>query len=147
MQESSEHWGSALNATQNDSLAPTVRIHWVLQSTSPSPVPFSFFSSFISSCSRVKISLGFLYWTGRRKKKRPFLKNSPQISSCKSFRVIMLKECKIDKKYHEKRNFCRHDKNGMTQEWQVHGGKNYKGVENLEEKTSSSPPCNLHKLL
>lgn len=61
-------WGSALNATQNVSLAPTVRIHWVLQSTSPSPVPFSFFSSFSRSSSRVKICLGFLYWTREKKK-------------------------------------------------------------------------------
>lgn len=97
-------WGSALHATQNVSLAPTVRIHWVLQSTSPSPVPFSFFSSFSSSCSRVKISLGFLYWT-REKKKNYFdilpisLLQIPKLNHVERVR-------RIESKYPKRKIYC-----------------------------------------
>lgn len=79
---------SAWHATQTVPLAHTVRIHCVLQSTSPSPVPLSFFSSFSSSCSRVKISLGFLYW--RRERRQRFTCTFSSSLSRKSLNVLAL---------------------------------------------------------
>lgn len=80
--------GSAWDAAQTLPLAPTVRIHCVLQSTSPSPVPLSFFSSFSSSCSRVKISLGFLYW--RRERRQRFTCTFSSSPCRKSLNVLAL---------------------------------------------------------
>lgn len=79
---------SAWDATHTVPLAPTIRIHCVLQSTSPSPVPLSFFSSVSSSCSRVKISLGFLYW--RRERRQRFACTFSSSPSCKSLHVLAL---------------------------------------------------------
>lgn len=79
---------SVWDATQTVPLAPTVRIHCVLQSASPSPVPLSFFSSFSSSCSRVKISLGFLYW--RRERRQRFTCTFSSSPSRKSLNVLAL---------------------------------------------------------